>query len=47
MRTVARTDLTVLAHVLEPGRALMFGDVELTGPDGKLATHATTTYALV
>jgi uncharacterized protein (TIGR00369 family) len=47
MRPVSGTDLTVVARVLKPGRTLMFGEVELSGPDGKLAAHATTTYALV
>ena len=47
MRPVSGTDLTVRARVLKPGRTLMFGEVELAGPDGKLAAHATTTYALV
>ena len=46
MRPVSGTDLTVVARVLKPGRTLMFGEVELSGPDGKLAAHATTTYAL-
>jgi acyl-coenzyme A thioesterase PaaI-like protein len=36
-----------MARVLKPGRTLMFGEVELSGPDGKLAAHATTTYALI
>lgn len=47
MRPVSGSDLTVVARVLKPGRTLMFGEVELSGPDGKLAAHATTTYALV
>jgi uncharacterized protein (TIGR00369 family) len=47
MRPVSGTDLTVVARVLKPGRTLMFGEVELSGPDGRLAAHATTTYALV
>ncbi len=47
MRPVSGTHLTVVARVLKPGRTLMFGEVELSGPDGRLAAHATTTYALV
>ena len=48
MRPVTAVDLTVVARVLKPGRTLMFGEVELaSATDGKLAAHATTTYALV
>jgi uncharacterized protein (TIGR00369 family) len=47
MRPVQGTELSVVARVLKPGRTLMFGEVELLAPDGKLAAHATTTYALV
>lgn len=37
----------VRARVLRMGRKLVFGEVLLTDPDGALAAHATTTYALV
>ncbi|MFM1987445.1 MAG: hypothetical protein RJA99_402 [Pseudomonadota bacterium] len=47
MRPVSGAALAVTARVLKPGRTLMFGEVELAGPDGRLAAHATTTYALV
>jgi uncharacterized protein (TIGR00369 family) len=47
MRPVQGTELRVVARVLKPGRSLMFGEVELLAPDGRLAAHATTTYALV
>ena len=48
MRPVTGTDLVVVARVLKPGRTLMFGEVELaSAADGRLAAHATTTYALV
>jgi len=48
MRPVAGADLRVVARVLKPGRTLMFGEVALSSAaDGKLAAHATTTYALV
>lgn len=43
----ALPDVTVEARVLKPGRQLVFGEVELTLPDGQLAAHATTTYALL
>jgi uncharacterized protein (TIGR00369 family) len=48
MRPVAAGDVRVLARVLKPGRTLFFGEVELIGAaDGKLAAHATTTYAML
>jgi uncharacterized protein (TIGR00369 family) len=40
-------DVTVDARVLRCGRTLAFGEIELTLPDGTLAVHATTTYALI
>ena len=46
MRPVSAGDVRVLARVLKPGRTLAFGEIEITGADGKLAAHATTTYAL-
>ncbi|MEP7280828.1 MAG: PaaI family thioesterase [Rubrivivax sp.] len=33
--------------VLRRGRSLAFGEVALSTPDGRLAAHATTTYALL
>jgi uncharacterized protein (TIGR00369 family) len=39
--------VAVVARVLKMGRNLAFGEVELRGPDGALAAHATTTYALL
>ena len=39
--------LTVVARVLRLGKSLSYGEVEFRAPDGKLAAHATTTYALV
>jgi uncharacterized protein (TIGR00369 family) len=39
--------VTVLARVLRMGRKLVFGEVELLTPQGELAAHATTTYALL
>lgn len=48
MRPVSGSDLLVVARVLKPGRSLVFGEVELSSAtDGRLAAHATTTYALV
>ena len=39
--------VTVTARVLRQGKSLSYGDVEFRTPDGKLAAHATTTYALL
>jgi uncharacterized protein (TIGR00369 family) len=39
--------LVVIARVLRPGKTLSYGDVEFRTEDGKLAAHATTTYALL
>jgi acyl-coenzyme A thioesterase PaaI-like protein len=37
----------VVARVLRHGKSLSYGEVEFTSPDGRLAAHATTTYALI
>lgn len=37
----------VVARVLRRGKSLVFGEIELLGPEGQLAAHATTTYALL
>lgn len=49
VRPVAKdvSHVTIVARVLRPGKSLSYGDVEFTTPDGKLAAHATTTYALI
>ena len=47
MRAVRNGDVTVTARVLRMGRNLVFGEVELFDEDGKMAVHATTTYALL
>ena len=48
MRPVASGDVRVFARVIKPGRSLYFGEVQLIGcGDGKLAAHATTTYAML
>lgn len=39
--------VTVVARVLRMGKKLVFGEIELLGPKGELAAHATTTYALL
>jgi uncharacterized protein (TIGR00369 family) len=41
------THVAVLARVLRHGKSLSYGDVEFRTEDGKLAAHATTTYALL
>lgn len=39
--------LQVVCTVLRRGKTLAFGEIELLTPDGRLAAHATTTYALL
>ena len=39
--------VAVVARVLRLGKTLSYGEVEFRTPDGKLAAHATTTYALI
>ncbi|HEV3104848.1 MAG TPA: PaaI family thioesterase [Trinickia sp.] len=46
MRAVRKGDVLVTAKVLRMGRNLVFGEVELFDEEGKMAVHATTTYAL-
>ncbi len=40
-------NVQIKAHVLRLGRSLAFGEVHLHAPDGSLAAHVTTTYALL
>ena len=49
LRPVPRetASVQVTATVLRFGKTLSYGEVEFTTPDGKLAAHATTTYALI
>jgi uncharacterized protein (TIGR00369 family) len=47
MRPVANGDVILSARVFKPGKTLTFGEIELTGPDGKLVAHATCTYAML
>lgn len=37
----------VVARVLRLGKSLVFGEIELLDEQGRLATHSTTTYALL
>jgi uncharacterized protein (TIGR00369 family) len=39
--------IAVVARVLRHGKSLSYGDVEFRTDDGKLAAHATSTYALL
>ncbi len=41
------TSVVVTAQVLRFGKTLSYGEVGFATPDGKLAAHATTTYALI
>ena len=40
-------DARMTARVLRMGRAIVFGEIEIADANGKLAAHATTTYALL
>jgi uncharacterized protein (TIGR00369 family) len=46
-RTEAAGEASVVGRVLRLGRNLVFGEIEVFDPAGKLAAHATTTYALL
>jgi uncharacterized protein (TIGR00369 family) len=39
--------VSVVARVLRFGKTLSYGEVEFRAPDGKIAAHATMTYALI
>ena len=49
MRPIAggSADAKVVARVLRRGKNLVFGEIEVHDAAGKLAAHATTTYALL
>jgi uncharacterized protein (TIGR00369 family) len=49
LRPVPGTDAQaqVIARVLRLGRSLAFGEIEVQDASGRLAAHATTTYALL
>lgn len=40
-------ELRVVCTLLRRGKSLAFGEIELLTPEGQLAAHATTTYALL
>jgi uncharacterized protein (TIGR00369 family) len=40
-------DARLIARVLRAGKNLVFGEIELLDPQGRLAAHSTTTYALL
>jgi uncharacterized protein (TIGR00369 family) len=40
-------EVSLVARILKPGRNLVFGEIECRLPNGQLAMHATTTYALL
>ena len=43
----AAGEVSITARVLRRGKSLAFGEISISTPDGKLAAHATTTYALL
>ncbi len=47
LKPIAGAEASVTARVLRRGKSLVFGEIEIAGADGKLAAHATTTYALL
>ncbi|MBN4667450.1 PaaI family thioesterase [Pandoraea nosoerga] len=47
MRPVSEGDLRVIARLLRRGKNLVFGEIEIFDASGKMAVHATTTYALL
>ena len=47
LRPVSHGDMRIRARVVRVGKSLLYGDVDIFSADGKLAAHATTTYALV
>jgi len=40
-------EVRITCTLLRRGKSLSFADIRVTTPDGKLAAHATTTYALL
>ena len=47
LRPIGGGDMRVRARVIRVGKSLLYGEVEIVGADGRVAAHATTTYALV
>jgi uncharacterized protein (TIGR00369 family) len=41
------TEVRIVCTLLRRGKSLAFGNIDLLTPDGTLAAHATTTYALL
>jgi uncharacterized protein (TIGR00369 family) len=41
------TEVRVVCTLMRRGKTLAFGEIELLTPEGQLAAHATTTYALL
>lgn len=41
------SEVRVVCTLLRRGKSLAFGEIELLTPEGQLAAHATTTYALL
>jgi uncharacterized protein (TIGR00369 family) len=37
----------ISCRILRKGKNLIFGEIEISTPDGRLCAHATTTYALI
>jgi uncharacterized protein (TIGR00369 family) len=49
LRPIAGSDgeADIVARVLRLGKTLAFGEIEVSDSQGRLAAHATTTYALL
>lgn len=47
LRPISSGDMRIRARVVRTGKTLLYGDVDIVGSDGRVAAHATTTYALV
>ena len=40
-------EVHISCRILRKGKSLVFGEIEISTPDGRLCAHATTTYALL
>lgn len=47
LRPVANGDVRLTARVIKPGKTLSYGEIEMLNPQGKVAAHATCTYAML
>ena len=47
LRPVANGDVRITARVIKPGKTLSYGEIEMLNPEGKIAAHATCTYAML